>query len=84
MSVESAIIQERKSYRLRLPGEVKACNRQPGMLRFGTADMKLWILAVWILISVGFLNGICTSPAHAGALYIYEMANPSDTGYAGA
>jgi long-chain fatty acid transport protein len=47
-------------------------------------DMKLWILALWILISGGILNGICTSLAHAGALYIYEMANPSDTGYAGA
>ena len=46
--------------------------------------MKLWILAFWILISGGILNWFCTSLAHAGALYIYEMANPSDTGYAGA
>jgi long-chain fatty acid transport protein len=28
--------------------------------------------------------GICTDLADAGALYIYEMANPSDVGYAGA
>jgi len=46
--------------------------------------MKLWILALWIFISVGILTGICTSVANAGALNIYEMGNPSDTGYAGA
>ena len=84
MSVVSAIIIRKETHRLRLPKEVKACNRQSGMLRFGAADMKLWILALWILISGAILNGIRTIPAHAGALYIYEMANPSDTGYAGA
>ncbi|MBT8365420.1 MAG: outer membrane protein transport protein [Deltaproteobacteria bacterium] len=46
--------------------------------------MKLWILALWILILGGILNGIITSLVHAGGLYIYEMGNPSDTGYAGA
>lgn len=46
--------------------------------------MKLWRLALWILISGGILIGIYTSLAHAGGLYIYEMGNPSDTGYAGA
>ncbi len=69
---------------LRLPKEAKGCNRQPGLLRHGDVDRKLWILALCILVSGGILNGICPSLAHAGALYIYEMANPSDTGYAGA
>ena len=46
--------------------------------------MNLKKMALLILISGGILNGICTSLAHAGALYIYEVGNPSDTGYAGA
>ena len=80
----SAIIIRKETHRLRLPEEVKTCNRQPGLLRHGDFDMKLWILALWMLVLGGLLNGICTGPAHAGALYIYEMGNPSDTGYAGA
>jgi len=64
--------------------EVKACRRQPGSPRHGNADMKFRILALWMLVLGGILNGISTCPAHAGALYIYEMGNPSDTGYAGA
>ena len=69
---------------LRLPEKVKACNMQPGSLGDEAVDVKLWMLALWILISGAFLNVICTGPAHAGGLYIYEMGNPSDTGYAGA
>jgi hypothetical protein len=37
-----------------------------------------------ILITGAILSVICPGLAHAGAAYIYEMANPSDTGYAGA
>ncbi|NIP24429.1 MAG: hypothetical protein GWN81_08495 [Phycisphaerae bacterium] len=84
MSDMGVIHRQKADYLLRLAEEVKACNRQPGSPRHGNTDMKLWILVVCILISSGFLNGIYTSLAHAGALYIYEMANPSDTGYAGA
>jgi len=46
--------------------------------------MKLWIRGLWLIISGGIMIGIYASLAHAGALNIYEMANPSDTGYAGA
>ena len=77
----SAITNQKADNLLRLPEAVTACNRQPGLLRHGAGDKKLWILAFWLLISGGILNGICPSPAQAGALYIYEMANPSDTGY---
>ena len=80
----SAITTQKADNLLRLPEKVKGCDRPSGWLRPGVTHMKLWILALWILISGGILNGICTSLAHAGALYIYEMANPSDTGYAGA
>jgi len=37
-----------------------------------------------ILITGGILCLICPGLAYAGAAYIYEMANPSDTGYASA
>jgi hypothetical protein len=46
--------------------------------------MKLKKMALWIFISGGILYGVCTSLAYAGALYIYETGNPTDTGYAGA
>ena len=46
--------------------------------------MILKKMALLILITGGILFGICTDLAYAGALYIYEMANPSDVGYAGA
>jgi long-chain fatty acid transport protein len=46
--------------------------------------MKLKKMALLILIAGGILYGICTNLAYAGALYIYEMANGTDTGYAGA
>jgi long-chain fatty acid transport protein len=46
--------------------------------------MKLKKMALLILISGGILNGICTDLAYAGAAYIYEMGNATDTGYAGA
>jgi long-chain fatty acid transport protein len=46
--------------------------------------MKLKKMAFLILIAGGILYGICTDNAYAGALYIYEMANVTDTGYAGA
>jgi long-chain fatty acid transport protein len=46
--------------------------------------MKFVKIALIIFISGVFLNGICTELAYAGAAYIYEMANPTDTGYAGA
>ena len=45
--------------------------------------MKLKKMAFLILISGGILYGICTDLADAGALYIYETGNPTDTGYAG-
>jgi long-chain fatty acid transport protein len=41
-------------------------------------------IVLTILISGGILSGICPSLVHAGALYIYEMGNATDTGYAGA
>ena len=37
-----------------------------------------------ILITGGILCLNCPGLAHAGAAYIYEMGNPSNTGYAGA
>jgi long-subunit fatty acid transport protein len=46
--------------------------------------MKLKKMAFLILITGGILYGICTDLAYAGAAYIYEMGNSSDTGYAGA
>ena len=46
--------------------------------------MKLKKMTLSILIPSGILYGICTGLANAGALYIYEMANVTDTGYAGA
>jgi long-chain fatty acid transport protein len=46
--------------------------------------MKLKKMALLLLIAGGILYGICTGLAYAGSLYIYEMANPSDVGYAGA
>ncbi len=46
--------------------------------------MKLKKIALLILIAGGILYGICTGLAYAGSAYIYEMANPTDTGYAGA
>ncbi len=46
--------------------------------------MKLKKMALLILISGGILNGIYTDLAYAGAAYIYEMGNSTDTGYAGA
>ena len=46
--------------------------------------MKLKKRALLILISGGILFGICTGFVHAGALYIYEMGNSTDTGFAGA
>jgi long-chain fatty acid transport protein len=41
-------------------------------------------ITLLFVIASGILCGICTGPAYAGALYIYEMANGTDTGYAGA
>ena len=46
--------------------------------------MKLKKMAFLILITGAILSVICPDLAYAGAAYIYEMANPSDTGYAGA
>jgi long-chain fatty acid transport protein len=46
--------------------------------------MDLKKIVLLIFISSGILFGICPGLAHAGAAYIYEMANPTDTGYAGA
>jgi len=80
----SVVSKQKEDILLRLPEEAKGCNRQPGLMRPGYVHKKLWILALWILISGIFMTGLCTGPAHAGALYIYEMGNPSDTGYAGA
>jgi len=84
MSDMSAITRQKAANLLEFPVEVKACNRQPGSSGHGNADMKFWIPALWIFIMSGILIWICTVPAHAGGLYIYEMGNPSDTGYAGA
>jgi len=46
--------------------------------------MKLKKMVLLVLIAGGILYGICTDLADAGALYIYETGNPTDTGYAGA
>ena len=46
--------------------------------------MDLKKMGLLTLITGGILSMICADFAYAGAAYIYEMANPSDTGYAGA
>jgi hypothetical protein len=46
--------------------------------------MDLKKIGLLILITGGILSAICPGVVYAGAAYIYEMANPSDTGYAGA
>jgi long-chain fatty acid transport protein len=46
--------------------------------------MDLKKISLLILITGGILSVIFPCNAYAGAAYIYEMANPSDTGYAGA
>jgi long-chain fatty acid transport protein len=46
--------------------------------------MKLKKMAFLILIMGGILSVICPELAYAGALYLYETGNPTDTGYAGA
>jgi long-chain fatty acid transport protein len=46
--------------------------------------MKFRDMVLLFLITGGILSMLCTDFAYAGAAYIYEMANPSDTGYAGA
>ena len=46
--------------------------------------MDLRKMGFFILVTGGILYGICTGLAYAGAAYIYEMGNPTDTGYAGA
>ena len=46
--------------------------------------MKLRKMGFFILITGVILSVICPGFAYAGAAYIYEMANPTDTGYAGA
>jgi long-chain fatty acid transport protein len=46
--------------------------------------MDLRKMGFFILMTGGILYGICTGLAYAGSAYIYEMANPADTGYAGA
>ncbi|MBW2246958.1 MAG: outer membrane protein transport protein [Deltaproteobacteria bacterium] len=77
-------IKQKAHNLLRLPEEVNECNRQLGLPILGDVEMKLRNLALWILISGIIMTGICTSLAQAGGLYIYELGNPSDTGYAGA
>jgi long-chain fatty acid transport protein len=46
--------------------------------------MSLRKAGLLVLIAGGILSVILPGLAYAGAAYIYEMANPSDTGYAGA
>jgi long-chain fatty acid transport protein len=46
--------------------------------------MKSKKMVLLILITCGFLSVICPGLAYATGLYIYETANPGDTGYAGA
>ena len=46
--------------------------------------MDLRKMGFFILVTGGILYGICTGLAYAGSAYIYEMGNPTDTGYAGA
>ena len=64
----SMITKHKADNLLGLLEKVNASSRQPGVLRSGDAVIKFWMLAFWILISGGILNGICTSLAHAGAL----------------
>jgi len=49
----SVITKQKADNLLGFPVEVKACDRQPGSPRHGNADMKFWLLALWILISGG-------------------------------
>ena len=46
--------------------------------------MNLSKMVSFVFITAGILSILCTGLAYAGSAYIYEMANPSDTGYAGA
>jgi long-chain fatty acid transport protein len=46
--------------------------------------MVLKKMGLLILITVGILSVICPGLAYAGAAYIYETGNPTDSGYAGA
>ena len=46
--------------------------------------MDLKKMSLLIFITGTILAVICPGLVYAGAAYIYEMANPSDTGYAGA
>jgi long-chain fatty acid transport protein len=46
--------------------------------------MNLRKMGFFILITGVILSVICPGFAYAGAMYIYEMGNPTDTGYAGA
>jgi len=46
--------------------------------------MKSKKMALLILFAAVILNGFFANLVYAGAAYIYEMANPGDTGYAGA
>ena len=46
--------------------------------------MGLREMGFFIFITVWILSVICPGFVYAGAAYIYEMANPTDTGYAGA
>jgi len=84
MSDMSVITKQKADHLFRLPEKVRACNRQPGLLRFGAADMKLGILALWILIMCGTLNGICTSSTHASAKTAAKSNSSGDLGEVGA
>jgi long-chain fatty acid transport protein len=46
--------------------------------------MNLRKTGFFILLTGGILSVICTDLVYAGSAYIYEMGNPTDTGYAGA
>ena len=46
--------------------------------------MNLSKMVSFVFITAGILSILCTGLAYAGSAYIYEMGNPSDTGYAGA
>jgi long-chain fatty acid transport protein len=46
--------------------------------------MSLREMGFFIFITVGILSVICPGFVYAGAAYIYETGNPTDTGYAGA
>ena len=54
------------------------------LFRHGGKVKKFKKMVFLVLIAGGILYGICTDLAYAGSLYIYEIANPADTGYAGA